>query len=406
MRNKRRSENNVDGDKKISFAIVVQFCMLITNYAFKEVFRIYNPDVRALTSLVFMLIVGLLYIKNIKLVFRRIGRFLLMSYIFSASIFLINILMFPENVIYLLDVSFWFFLIALPTALYYLSIFDKSIFMSMLIKSAYYQMFAGIIIFVSKLLYNPGYDMAFSYQILIPVVILLYKITHIKYRTLDVILIISGIILILSIGSRGPIVAIIAYSILLYVLKLFENRKRQKTVIINLFTFFVSFILILNINRILLLLEKKLIEFNISSRTLRMIIHGTGDFTTGRSSIYDATILNILEKPFLGYGIAGDRVFLSGTYPHNIFLELLAQFGIIVGSIIAVIFLTYSLKGIFFNKNHIEKHLAVMFFGIGFIQLLFSGSYLTSSNFWLFIAICTSSVHFKKTKSNVFERKI
>jgi hypothetical protein len=74
-------------DKRISWAIILQFCMLITNYAVKEVFQINNSDMRSFVSTIFMILVGMIYLKNLRIVFKRNGVFFILSYIFFGAYF-------------------------------------------------------------------------------------------------------------------------------------------------------------------------------------------------------------------------------------------------------------------------------------------------------------------------------
>ena len=132
-------------DRKVIFTIIFQFCMLITNYTVKELFNINDPAIRSRISFLFMIIVALLFIKNFFIVFKRIKNLFINTYIFFAIVFLVNFLLFYENQKYIIDVSFWFFIICLPSGLYYISIKDKGLFLSMFIKSGYYQILVGLI---------------------------------------------------------------------------------------------------------------------------------------------------------------------------------------------------------------------------------------------------------------------
>ena len=137
-------------------------------------------------------------------------------------------------------------------------------------------------------------------------------------------------------------------------------------------------------------------KFGFKSRTLTLMLHST-DFSTGRTALYSKTLKAISEKPFLGYGLAGDRVILGGTYPHNFFLEVIAQFGVIFGFLFSVLIIVLCIVGFFANKP-VVRDLTAIFFSIGFIHLLLSGSYLTSANFWLLIAIGFDSICLHKRK--------
>ncbi|WP_088052518.1 O-antigen ligase family protein [Virgibacillus dakarensis] len=383
-------------DKKISFAIVFQLCILITNYTIKEVFGVYNSSFREIISLLFMILVGLVFLKNLPIIFNRIGKIFLFTYIICIIIFLINILLYFQNLNYIISVSFWFFLICLPTGLFYIAIKNKTIFLNMLIKSAYYQIVMGLAFILSSLTKDPSYDMVFSYLILLPLIVLVYKSFY-KFLIVDFILILSGLISIIIIGSRGPLLSLAVFFVILLSNRLFRDRKKIKDIFVFLLTCLSLILLFVFYDSFLLRFGNILGNYGISSRTLFLFTNDNANFLTGRSDLYNTTIQKITEKPFLGYGIAGDRIFLNGTYPHNLILELLSQFGVILGAFIIILLLFYWINGIL-NKNRIERDIAIIFLGIGLIQLFISGSYLTSSNFWLFMAVCISALHFNDKK--------
>ena len=84
--------------------------------------------------------------------------------------------------------------------------------------------------------------------------------------------------------------------------------------------------------------------------------------------------------PVLGFGILGDRQFLSGGFVHNFIIEIITDFGFGVG-IIFIIFIAVEMIRSIFNKR---KQDAVFLIGcLTIIQLLFSSSYLIKSEFFI-----------------------
>jgi O-antigen ligase len=267
----------------------------------------------------------------------------------------------------------------------------------MLIKSAYYQMALGFIFFIDTLFSPIEYDMVFSYLVLVPLTILLYKIYN-KFNLFDTFLIVLGLFMIIVVGARGPIISLVLFWIVLILINSFKNKISLKRIMVFLIALIIVVLCIFYYEFIILEIDSLLQHFGIYSRTITILLTDNIDFSSGRIPIYRYTIKKIMDKPIFGYGIAGDRIFLDGTYPHNIFLEIFVHFGVIMGSIIILIFMFYWFNGIIRNKNKEELDLAIIFFGIGLVNLFISGSYITSSNFWLFMAICINSVHGNKTQ--------
>lgn len=392
--NRANIEKNreIYNDKRISFAIVLQFCMLITNYTFKQVFKITTPSVRAMVSGIFMALVGIYFISIIKVVFNRAGNTFIKSYLISFIIISFNMLFFPSNFQYLLEISFYLLLICMPIFIYYTAIDDKSILLEMLIKSSYYQMMLGIVFFIATDFSVIRYDMVFSYLILVPVEILLYKIYR-DFNFIDVLLVFAGIMMIIIMGSRGPLLSLVLYWIFLTIKHIRNSKNVVRHFIRSSLFIAVIIIVLMNFDLMIVKLDLVLKNMGFGSRTLRIFLSSSADFSSGRINIYSFIVECIKERPLLGYGLAGDRVLLGGTYPHNFFLEVLVQFGVIIGGLIIILFIYFCIKGMFNNKDEAETDLALLFFGIGFIQLLVSGSYLTSGNFWLFMSICMNSTN-------------
>lgn len=384
-------------DKNISFAIILQFCLLITNYSFKQIFNITNPSSRAIVSAIFMLIVGIVFLKNLNIVLKRKGRLFVGLYSGSISIILFHTLLFNQNIEYMGEIIFYLFLICIPIFLYYYAIYDKAIFLSILMKSAYYQMGLGVIFFIDTLFSPIEYDMVFSYLILVPLTILLYKIYN-KFNLFDTFLIALGLFMIIVVGARGPIISLVIFWIVLILINSFRNKIKLTRLMVFLIALIIIVLGMVYYESILLKIDLLLQDIGIYSRTITILLTENIDFSSGRIPIYKYTIERIVDKPIFGYGIAGDRIFLNGTYPHNIFLEILVHFGVISGSIIIIMLIFYWFSSMVRSKNKEEVDLAIIFFGIGLVNLLISGSYITSSNFWLFMAICIDSVHGSKIK--------
>ncbi len=121
---------------------------------------------------------------------------------------------------------------------------------------------------------------------------------------------------------------------------------------------------------------------------------------SGREKYYGFVLDEIAKHPFSYKGIYNDRYYITkhfniadkskmfGYYPHNIILEILFQFGVLLGGVI-LIYLTYIVFNTGFrirksnNNLYTVLFIAVVSYSVG--QLMVSGSYLTSSSFGLLI---------------------
>ena len=78
---------------------------------------------------------------------------------------------------------------------------------------------------------------------------------------------------------------------------------------------------------------------------------------------------DIIQNPLLGIGISGDRRVLDDAYVHNFFIEIIANFGIILGSFIIVALIIFILKSLLTRDNR-SYRLVIIWFSLGFIHLM------------------------------------
>lgn len=110
--------------------------------------------------------------------------------------------------------------------------------------------------------------------------------------------------------------------------------------------------------------------------------------TSGRDEVLSVALEQIKEKPILGSGLFSYKKELNAkadvSYPHNIFVEVLMQGGIVFLLIFIVIILaaTKKLNCIF---RYPKQELLAVFIVYSVTMLLYSGSYMNSSFFWFFM---------------------
>lgn len=106
--------------------------------------------------------------------------------------------------------------------------------------------------------------------------------------------------------------------------------------------------------------------------------------TSNRDQVYLNALSLIMDKPILGYGLYG---FWNHTgYPHNIFLEILLQGGILflIFCIMISIYFLFKLLNIYKSDN-LTAYLITILLVYSLIHLSFSGTYLIHSELWFCI---------------------
>lgn len=221
------------------------------------------------------------------------------------------------------------------------------------------------------------------------------------YLFLLLILLIAQIIGTFSAGGRGGSVLLLTYGILFCIKLLIDKHVKKKVM---------GLIVILCIIIAIIIALPKLLTipffYSAFNRAFAFVgvngINWSG--TSGRDMVYSSAISCIKKSPILGYGIF-HYYNVMNNYPHNLFLELLLQGGIIfflIGLMIIVLIFYKLFKLIQSNNKYI---LIGVLWIYAIINLQFSGSYLYDSVFWfssVFILCSRYNTYKEKTEIQLF----
>lgn len=177
------------------------------------------------------------------------------------------------------------------------------------------------------------------------------------------------IAIILLFCNRGSLLWIILACMYIYI-TLSVHKKFQ--------LFFITFIIFIG-----LLFSISKVDFS-GSRTIMKFLDNSIISDSGRSLYYTNAKRIITEHPFFGIGVFSSRAYLqdsiglpifTSAYPHNFFLEVFMQFGLVFP-----LFIFFLLWLFFYIQLYNSKEYSVDFFFYIFIayglRLLLSGSYL------------------------------
>jgi len=238
---------------------------------------------------------------------------------------------------------------------------------------------------------NAEYDLSYGYDHLFVFAIFFVCGMQEKKPLYFVLAGISIIEIILG-GSRGPLLYIAVMAILLFLRYRKTINIKIRALMTLLIVLLAGICLVLGIEGSVVLLGTILSKvLGTSSRTVQTLLGGTSSAldSSGRDQLY-AIALNMIKNGFWGYGAYGDRYVIGQTfwvgYSHNLFLEILIDFGWIVGGILCIRIVVNSIKMLFFCKEDDWYVLFTVFF-IGSMKLLSSGSFWFSEPFWGAIAV-------------------
>ncbi len=226
---------------------------------------------------------------------------------------------------------------------------------------------------------------------LLPHVLTIIMMAINKPNILNIATSLFGFVLTVSFGTRGPIIAIITFVVVyMVIVKKWKRPIISKAIVLTCFG-----IIMRMFDPILKLLADLSKRLKLSPRVFLKIMDGDFFVSEGRDNIkmmlYDA----IERNPWRGYGIAGDRA-LGTVYAHNIIIELLVAFGVIIGPIIFIALCVILIRGLLSAKSNYEKGYLLVLMCASFFKLFLSGTYLDESLLYLLIGLCIHLIRKQK----------
>lgn len=240
-------------------------------------------------------------------------------------------------------------------------------------KYIYIHFFLGVI--VSFLFFSTGQGygadaMVATYAIAPATAYFVYKSIADNKKGHFVVFAVFGAALTFLCGSRGGILLLGTAGVVGLI-----NSKRRLSVILT-----VSVV-------ILFLLLYQETNFSFFSKARLLNDFSERSFLSSESrknNVYFPVLSAISDSLLYGWGTFGDRMFVKGhSWSHNIFLEILCDYGLILFLLFFYYFFKRSYMAMFKFKNDL---LAVLFL-MSFPQLLVSSSFLQSSYFWIYLGV-------------------
>lgn len=232
-----------------------------------------------------------------------------------------------------------------------------------------------------------SYSVSFGYHVLLFALPFLYNAIREKRKS-DIVGAAIGFGMILTNGSRGPVLMTALFFVIL-ALRSVRGEKNKAKVVLRVFIvapLVLTAVLLYNIlnNYLVALLS----AWSVKSRIVQMLLAGRLSYDSGRSIIWGAAVQMIRANPF-GYGAMGSQHVISNYiiagYPHSIVLEMMIDFGVIVGGAL-LIFLFRRAMAIIFARDNGWSDLFIPIFCTA-CALMVSLCYWSNRAFWICIGI-------------------
>lgn len=303
---------------------------------------------------------------------RRPAR-IIIGYLITAFLLLLTLVVHPDNTPFVISQGTRFLLpVVLPSFLCLTTVYNYDTFE----KTLYYVSWATMALvllyvfgFFTGIVSISSYNMAFSFACVLPFVVFY---SHRRYY--DWIACLLLFVVVIAIGARGPALCMLVYVII----DMFQHKSKWRVLVLVIG---VAFMVLLP------LFMNWLDTIGISSRTLNMLMAGNIISETGRSGIRQHFYEELLNHPVLGIGFFGDRLYGETAYCHNILLEIVLDFGILVGGGLLITGIIV-LISIYKKSDSEKKSMIIKYFCAFLLPFMTSGSYLIDSGLAIFCGLC------------------
>ena len=373
-----------NSEKKLyDFVLMLIFSLFLTNAA--QVLYSITEIPASTVGVLAKVIMAILFLRALPLVLQRISKKMIFLGMGSILITLLNVLFFRETLSWFGDTALTYYTMCYSSFLICSAIRDFTALKGYILKiSSFIAILSFVILFFGSscsLDTNTGdYSMGFGYACIPSLLFLIYSFFE-NRKWKDLLGIISLFFAILLFGSRGPLLSIALFGVFFGLRYLIKEKKYLLAILlcvilICVFVFYQDiFMIMVNICEVL----------GVNSRTITMMSYDT-IIDSGRSKLYDVLLLEVAEHPFQIRGINAEYIQLGG-YAHNIIIELLYQFGIIVGGMGIVYLLKNIVKTLFLDKVD-DKNVMIWIFAFSSLpHLMISNSLWTTQNFWIWLAL-------------------
>lgn len=341
------------------------------------------PMISQFSSYAVPILFGIVTIKAFRYI-KKIKQYSWLVFVSFASIYLLNYLIFPNNVDGLDETAFSFFVIVLPCFLLSTTLdFTEEIckimnWVSCICIYLFWAYFILKITGASTLTESGETDyLSFAYMLL-PLLTYVIWQTFEKWNVFNIVTSFIGILSLFSLGNRGSIICVLVFVFFyFFFLKEYKHKFRSVSSLIIAIGTILFFI-----DPILDYMYEWSESMGLSTRVFDSIQDETMmdyDNSSGRDKLAVRVFAILYEHPF-GVGIAGLKGY-GIEYSHNILFDLLVEYGVLLGGLMIFTIAYIYIQGFIKSRSREEKGFGLVLICSAFIQLMFSHSYIVN---WLF----------------------
>lgn len=335
-------------------------------------------------------LIVLLLVLSIKYVYKKIRVVDYFLYFLIIFVYFVQYMLFPENIKLLEEYQTVFLFCTVPYFFFGLTLDIKKMLNDFRIVSI-----ASILVMFYTYIFTGGLAVLFETEALreymsgayyvFPHLMLLTWLSVKNKNLIDIVFSAMGFATMIAMGIRGSVVLYVLFLVICFYLKWGYHKKKR----LRLFLFAIIALLILPE---LMSILRDYLSIRLPSLRVFELLESNRLFSSaGRDDIRSNIIDQLLVSPFLGYGITGDQVTV-GAYAHNIELELMMHFGIIIGLLLIGLIFYLLIRTLYYSRNTMERWFLVLIAMAGFVKLHISNTYLDEPYLFLMIGYCINLI--------------
>ena len=235
------------------------------------------------------------------------------------------------------------------------------------------------------------YNMSAAYNFLPHLLMVTWHFLR-KFNIRDFVVTIMGVIALFGMGTRGPVLCWIVF-VAFYFLFAREYKRKVLSImlIVGLATASLTYV-----NSVFDQLNYITTSLGLSNRIYKHMEEDMLDSDAGRDRISKTVLQATSESGIFGLGICGDRAAtLDNNYSHNLFIEMIASFGYVLGFVLIAVLILYSFFAwrCCFSQEQKGFFLVLLSFNV---HLFLSSSFLQTPLFFLFLGYCSRLIYDKR----------
>lgn len=246
--------------------------------------------------------------------------------------------------------------------------------------------FIGIIPFTSMYGFNQNTlveYMRFGYAMLPTVLFSYYALLNSKSFS-NLFLFILSILELIVFGARGSFASFLAFAALYFIF--FSNLRRRWKISLSV----ALYIVFLSLSRLIGLMSYAMERLGVSTYSTEKYIaliegEDLASTSSGRDMLYSIAWEKFMDSPIVGTPLNTCKEITGFDYYHNIFLDILANFGIFIFLFFCIFLIVKFYRAYCSNQKEIQATFLILFI-IPFGRLLLSSSFWLRPEFWLYLS--------------------